>query len=60
MNKLSFILDLIQEDDAVVANLFDSDDPFGQPVVSAEGSTPDIAVAVLFASITIGFPEEES
>lgn len=60
MNKLSFILDLIQGDEVVVANLFETDDWFGQPIASAEGSTPDIAVAALFATITIGFPEEES
>jgi len=58
MGVLSLLLDITRTESGVIAEVWDSDDAFGSPIASADGATPDEAVAALFASITIPFPED--
>jgi len=58
MNTLHFILDVTRTEEGIFADLFDSDEPFGPPVASTQAATADEAIANLFASITVTFPDE--
>lgn len=58
MSTLHFILDVTFHEGGVTADLWESDEPFGSPIASADADTADQAVTNLFSQITITFPEE--